>query len=507
MTNSNPYIPFVSRFKNSSEFYYLATKFNKDGRYCDIPEGTPDYIAFWKDVKDKCINGFTNSSGQSITGAHFFYLNFCKILSEYIQNDRKVKKYNFPKFVDLDYEYFWMIEFCKKNEKFLIASKGRRQGWSYKGACQVAYEFTFFRESRCIIGAFLSDYSLGTMKMVKDYLNHISENTPFGHMRTPDKEDYFMSRYEVSLGGLKVWKGYQSSVESITFKDKATAAVGKSASVLLLDEAGVFPNIIQSWSFTEPLLKDGSSFTGVAIVYGSSGEMESGAKYFYEMFINPEQYNFLSFDDPENPTKKIGYFSSATKGRMGICKDPNSKWFKKLMVDEDGNSNEEAAYDDLMWERSIAKMAANPAKYHYKVTQYPVKWEEAFLRNKGTIFASPEMLDWLSELESTPSLRDQGAKGELVFNKENKLEWRPNDELIYITDFPLKKDVDTTGCTYIWEHPESFNGEIPYSLYVAGQDPYDMDKADGGSLGSFFIYKRFIRANSSYDVLVAEYTG
>ena len=281
----NPYIPQVDKFENSYEFSYLATKFNKDGRYCDIPEDTEEYITFWKDVKDKCLNGFTNSKGIKICGPHFFYLNFCLILAESGDGKRKRKMFSFPRFVDLDYDYFWMVEYCKLNEKFLIAVKGRRQGWSYKGACEITHEYTFSRDSRGIIGAFLSTYSEGTMKMVKEYLNHISTYTPFGHIRNPDLTDYFMSQHQMDLGGVKVWKGFKSSVETITFKDKPAAAVGKSASILLLDEAGVFPNILQSWGFTLPLLKDGSSYTGVAIVYGSSGEMEGGAKYFYEIFF------------------------------------------------------------------------------------------------------------------------------------------------------------------------------------------------------------------------------
>jgi hypothetical protein len=38
-------------------------------------------------------------------------------------------------------------------------------------------------------------------------------------------------------------------------------------------------------------------------------------------------------------------------------------------------------------------------------------------------------------------------------------------------------------------------------------DPYDMDKSESGSLGSFYIYKRFIEAGKSHDIVVAEYTG
>jgi len=503
----NPYIPNIDTFKNIKEFTYLGDYFTREGVYCKYPEGTIEYTEFWKDVKYKCINGMTNSIGVKITGSYFFYLNFCPILSqsEDEETKRKRKTFNFPRFVDLDYEYFWMIEYCKINEKCLIAVKGRRQGWSYKGASIVANEYTFFRESKSIIGAFLSAYSQGTMNMVIGYLNHISTFTPFGHIKNPDLKDYFMSQYQKDVNGVKVWSGYKSSVESLTFKDRPAIAAGKSASVLLLDEAGLFPNITESWGFTEPLIKDGSTYTGVAIVYGSSGDMDTGSKYFYEMFTNPSKYNMLEFKDEEN-NKTIGFFSSATKGRWGICKNPTSKWYKKTMVDDDGNSNEEAALDDILYLRETTKGGLDSKSYHLIITQFPTSWQEAFLRNKGTLFASHEMLEWLGELETTPSLRDQVEKGELVF-RDGKLEFNPKDTLNYITNFPIKQDEDNTGCIAIWERPECVNGEIPYGLYVAGNDPYDQDKSGSGSLGSFFIYKRFIRAGSTHDIIVAEYTG
>ena len=53
----------------------------------------------------------------------------------------------------------------------------------------------------------------------------------------------------------------KSSVRAISFKDNPTAAVGKSASKLILDEAGVFPNITDTYSFTEPLIKAGSYYS------------------------------------------------------------------------------------------------------------------------------------------------------------------------------------------------------------------------------------------------------
>ena len=494
----------VDKFENSHEFSYLAAFYNEHECYTNLLEGTYEYKMFWTEVRELCLNGFENSKGIYITGAHFFYLNFCRIEAYNESTGKKTEM--FPFFMDLDYDYFHMIAFCEKHEKCLVAVKGRRQGWSYKAAAICAWEFTFFPSSSSIIGAFFSSFALTTMQMAISNLNWLNINTEFRKQRNPDLKDHVVARYQASIGGVSVWKGSKGTIRAISFKDNSTAAVGKSASKLILDEGGVFPNITDTYSYTEPLIKAGSRYSGVAIVFGSSGDMDSGSKYFYEMFTNPSKYNMLEFCDPENPSKKIGYFSTAARGREGNCLNPHSKWFNKPMIDSDGNSNEEAAFDDIEYLRTKAKGGLDPKALHGTITQFPLTWNEAFLRNKGALFASPEMLEWLGKLETTASLRDEVEKGELVF-KEGKLEFQPKDTLTYITSFPIKPDEDNTGCIALWERPEHVNGEIPYSLYVAGCDPYDQDKASVGSLGSFFVYKRFVKAGSTHDIIVAEYTG
>jgi len=505
----NPYVPEVEHFSCTKEFTYLADFFRANQCYTNIPANTVQYKEFWKDVKEKCIYGMTNSVGIKITGIHFFYLNFCPIERQSVDSRGRISKtMDFPRFVDLDYDYFWMVDYCRMNGKNLEGVKGRRQGWSYRAAAICFHEFYFYPDSRSIIGAFLGTYAEQTMGFGLNYSNHINSYTEFRKNRAPDLKDYVMARYQATVSGVKVWKGYRSSVEMITFKDKATAAVGKSASWFILDEAGVFPNIINTYGYSEPLIKDGSAWTGSAIIFGSSGDMEAGCQYFFEMFTNPRKYNCLEFDDPENPQIKIGYFSTAVRGRWGVCENPNSQWYKKPMVDDDGNSNEQAAYDDIIWLRELAKGGNDHKALHNTITQFPLTYREAFLRNKGALFASPEMLEWLGKVETTPSLRGQAQRGKLVYGEDNKLEWRIDESLEQIVDFPVKAENKKEGCIVIWEHPERVGDGVPAHLYVSGCDPYDQDKADSStSLGSFFVYKRFYQANKTHEIIVAEYTG
>jgi len=506
MPSNIPYAPNCSWFTKTDEFRYLAKHWEEHKCYTFIPPGTIEYKKFWEECRERCIDGMTNTDGISVSGQHFFYLNFCQIL---LSNEATGKKSGgFPKFIDVDYDWFWIVDYAKKNQKNVVCVKGRRQGYSYKAAAIMTHEYTFYPDSRSIVGAFLSQFSEGTMSFALDNLNFLNNYTEFRKQRNPDTTTYVMARYEANINGVKVYKGSKSSIECLTFKDKPTAAIGKSATWLVLDEAGVFPNIIQAYGYSEPLIRDGNVYTGCALIFGSAGSMEGGTQFLYEIFTNPSKYNCLEFLDPENENKQIGYLSAATRGRWGVCGNPSSIHFKKPMVDKDGNSIEEAAYDDIMFEREQARGSLNPAKLHSVITQYPVNYREAFLRTKGNIFASTEMQEWLAKLEVTPHLRDEGQKGELSFNEEGKLKWSHNPDHYYITDFPLKMDDRKDGCIMIWEHPDMDMAQIPTHLYIAGCDPYDQDQAENSvSLGSFFIYKRFYRADKPYDILVAEYTG
>ena len=308
MKNDNQYIACVDLFEKTKEFSYLAEQYNKTGMYTSAIPGTMEYLDFWQEVRDVCLEGFTNSVDQTITGQHFFYLNFCPILGLNEKTGKKSKI--FPRFIDLDYEFFHMVEYCRLNQKSLVAVKGRRQGWSYKAAAICTHEFYFYPDSKAVIGAFFSSFSQNTMNMVVDNSNFINTNTEFRKQRNPDLKDFIKARYQATVSGVKVWKGFNSEVRAISFKDNPTAAVGLSASWLILDEAGVFNNITDTYGYTEPLIKDGSTYTGVALIFGSSGDMDSGSKYFYEMFTNPEKYNMLDFEDPFNPNGRIGFFSS-----------------------------------------------------------------------------------------------------------------------------------------------------------------------------------------------------
>jgi len=484
-------------FTNTSEFREAAIFFEQNKCYTKFAQGTIPWKEFWDEQIRRCKHGFTNSAGITITGVHYFYLNFTQI--EMKNPDTGRKSMGFPRFIDIDYEYFHILDHARTIKKGIILVKPRRTGFSYKNAAACTHEYIFFKDSRAIIGAFRKDLSENTMKMVLNNVNFLDSNTVWVRPRNPDTREWIRARHQKSIDGVTVWVGFNSEVLTLTFKDNPFASVGKSASIFLFEEGGTFENIKASYGITEPCWKDGEDMIGLPIIFGTGGDMEGGTAEFAEMYYDPKRFNLLEFPNTWDNGKEeqvCGWFIPATRGRFGTYKG-------QQLIDDDGNSNEELALESILELRERSR--SNAASLRNIITQYPLTPQEAFLRSKGSVFPALELSEHLANIETSSILRNAGKPGELYFNQDNQIKFRLNPDLEPIVNFPLKSEDNKHGAIVIYEEPEE--GEIPYGLYIAGCDPYDQDKSTTNSLGSFFVYKRFYTANRSYNQIVAEYTG
>lgn len=114
--------PKTRKWINSSVFREEALKFESVGYYCNAPQGTPDWFAYWQEQLRRCIEGYSvfDSKGveHKITGHHYMYLNFTQIQvvvedkdDEGSQVAEKLSKH--PDFWDGDYDYFWSLEIAR----------------------------------------------------------------------------------------------------------------------------------------------------------------------------------------------------------------------------------------------------------------------------------------------------------------------------------------------------------------------------------------------------------
>ena len=378
----------------------------------------------------------------------------------------------------------------------MIVGKSRRKGYSYKDGAICANVYNTQRNAQIIIGAFEKKflYPKGTMGMASDYLNFLNEHTGWAKSRDyVDKVDHKKASYAEKKNGITVEKGYQSEIFALTFKDNPDAARGKDGKIFLLEEAGAFPNLKDSFNAIVPALGAGRFITGQIIIFGTGGDMESGTVDYADMFYNPIAYRIMPFiniwdENADNTT--CGFFHPVT-------------WNMEGFYDSQGNSDVEGATEFELERRKEKMEAASSSTIVEKhMQEFPFSPSEAFLTVSTNNFPVVELRNQLNKVRAEHL---QTIKGTPVYleRKEGKVVARPDLEgkLKPIYNYKVKQD-DISGCPIIYEYPVD---NAPKGLYKIGFDPYQQD--EGSSLAAIYVYKSIHSGTYSKNIIVAEYVG
>lgn len=524
------------KFLDSSVFSPAANDYNRSLEACkgtnltpvytNAIEGTIQYNNYWAEQKKRCLEGYEPEingvpCGVKITGEHYFYLNFTRIMKYAVDKNtgEEIKKLDFPDFCSMD--YYWFLE-LEKNEnpkkyglpanakKGMICAKARRKGFSFKNAAGALWKYTFFKESFVVIASYLEEYANATMRMVLEMSNFLNEHTEFRQPRIINRQDEIKSGYEEKDdNGLPIQKGYKSGIKVMTFKNSAFKSVGKSATRMIFEEAGLFENLKTAYTMSEPLFRDGDRMIGIPIIFGTGGDMSSATQDFADMFYNPKQYGLAEYDNIYEKTPvngKCGWFVDEMWFRPGEAVIEDKLYHG---VDNQGNANRWLAEWNLDLERD-SKRGSDKKAYNGLLTQKCKTPSEAFLVTEGNIFQTAELYARLSKLKSENIYKYLGQVGELV-EKEGKIWWEPDlkDKLRPLLNYPLKPNEDTEGALVIYEHPIEIGGSIPDDLYIIGHDPWGINAEGGKSLGATYVLKtkKLALQGHGHDEIVAEYVG
>ena len=483
------------KFINTDLFSEVSKYYLKHKVYTHAPEGTSEHKEFWDREEKRCKEGRT-IGGVRITGEHYAYLNYGRILATVEDGGRSRKIDTFPKFLDMDYYWYHELEEAEKNGQGMIVVKARRKGFSYKNAFGMAWKFTWYPFSVSILAAFEKTFWANTMEMAKNMINFINQNTDWAKGFLIDRQDHIKAGYieKDVISGINIHKGYKSELLALSFKDAPQKSVGRTAERMLFEEAGDWPGLLQAYQRSYPLFKDGNIMIGIPIIYGTGGNNKNGTNAdFEEMFYNPSVYGLRSYDNvyDDNAVGEAGWFV-------------DDAWYREPFVDKAGNALREEAKEDVLLERE-QKKHADPKAYNMLVTQHPNTPKEAFLRNEGSVFPAIELYNVLSRLKANDRYKKIGTPGKLYI-EDNKIRFRPDLEkqLEPLNRFPHKPNDDVTGCPVIYQHPPE---NIPYGLYKIGLDPVAFDKSGSRSLNAAFVYKSLQSFEHGYDEIVAEYVG
>lgn len=385
----------------------------------------------------------------------------------------------------------------------LVVGKARRKGYSYKNAALCANIYNTVRESTTIIGAFDKKYLYpeGTMAMSDFYLSHLNDKTAFAKAREYiDKQEHKKASFTEMKNGIKVEAGYRSQIMALTFQDNPEAARGKDPYLVLWEESGNFPNLLDCIRKTGPGLTAGDYMTGQMIAFGTGGDMKKGTAGFAKVFYKPKQDNFMSFKniwDEDASNSFCSFFHPVT-------------WNMEGHYDEQGNSNLITA--DRAAERkrdSIIKNSTDSGAIQQYVQEFCKTPSEAFLMTSMNDFPIIELRNQLAKVNGEGLHKKYGQPCYLYNDFENgRIKADPDltGKLEVLWDYKPSTP-NLTGAVVIYEHPPSHG--ISKGLYKISYDPYRQVSSSDTmpSLGAIYVYKSHNRLGGKSGELVASYIG
>lgn len=508
-------IDFNQRLHDTDKFRQAAIFFQQHGCYTLAPRGTTDYNKYWEQETDRCINGYTAPDGEGITGYNYFYLNYSPIMrlkeEEYTDREGNLRKrrqriLEFPSFWDYDYYYFCAIEQAELEGKHMAVLKCRQRGYSFKGGSMLVRNYMLIPGSKNFAIASEQKFLIGDGLLTKAWqiMDFLDKHTAWAKQRLVSTRMERTSGYKITDEfGKQTEQGYLSSITGITLKNDPERVRGTRAKLVLWEEGGKFPSLLDAWRIEQPSVEtdDGKAF-GLMIAFGTGGTEGASFEGLKELFYKPKSYNVLSFPniwDEGRENTECGFFVPAYSNLESFDDDGN-----QVYMDRDGNSYKEKAIENLIDQRNKVKDGgASQQSIDRFISERPIRPAEAVLELGKNIFPRKLLMDQLTRIRTNKKLQSMKHIVDLEWdgNGQVKVTEKPSGD---ITNYPLKKGDKPHGSVVIWEYPVK---DPPLGLYIGGCDPYDHDDSFTNSLGSTFIFKR-VRAGEAWaDVIVAEYSG
>lgn len=508
-------IDFNQRLHDTDKFRQAAIFFQQHGCYTLAPRGTTDYNKYWEQETDRCINGYTAPDGEGITGYNYFYLNYSPIMrlkeEEYTDREGNLRKrrqriLEFPSFWDYDYYYFCAIEQAELEGKHMAVLKCRQRGYSFKGGSMLVRNYMLIPGSKNFAIASEQKFLIGDGLLTKAWqiMDFLDKHTAWAKQRLVSTRMERTSGYKITDEfGKQTEQGYLSSITGITLKNDPERVRGTRAKLVLWEEGGKFPSLLDAWRIEQPSVEtdDGKAF-GLMIAFGTGGTEGASFEGLKELFYKPKSYNVLSFPniwDEGRENTECAFFVPAYSNLESFDDDGN-----QVYMDKDGNSYKEKAIQNLIDQRNKVKDGgASQQSIDRFISERPIRPAEAVLELGKNIFPRKLLMDQLTRIRTNKKLQSMKHIVDLEWdgNGQVKATEKPSGD---ITNYPLKKGDKPNGSVVIWEYPVK---DPPLGLYIGGCDPYDHDDSFTNSLGSTFIFKR-VRAGEAWtDVIVAEYSG
>lgn len=294
----------------------------------------------------------------------------------------------------------------------------------------------------------------------------------------------------------KCWNDYTFKVEPYKVDEYYGFTVDKNHLFVLGDLTithNTFPRLVDLYNVLLPSVQEGDIVFGQIYMLGTAGDNESDFAGAQEIMYNPKGYNMYAlpnvFDKYNQGKPYFVFFFPGYVNRKGC-------------YNENGVSDVIKALIEILMNRYRVKYnSTDPNTIIKTIAEVPITPAEAIVKTGVNMFPVADLTERVGQLDANPTEYDDVYVGDLVFNKDGQVEYKPTSATP-IRDFP-HKDNKIEGAIEIYQLPEiDRNTGKPYNdRYILGADPYDDDESNTMSLGSIFVLDLWT------DKIVAEYTG
>lgn len=450
-----------------------------DGKSNPKVIGTRPYEEFWDEQFDRCINGY-DTAGINIPGRYYFYLNFVVL--------QGLKGPTYPMYIDLDLEYYKLVDYVKKYQKTgIVMPKARRKGASEKAQTILSHGVRFIEGYRGAIAAGLETYQVGLRKKFDAAQAKFHDELRLNALKSNDKMHHIGYERKDPIGGF-VEDGYGGRLSFETMYDDAKKLEGEYFHDVIFEESGQFKLLGQAFESIKPALEFGSLMLGTFYIYGTGGNILSTSKDFKEFWDMAETYGLERFWVPGD---RLYYpFFGNKSGEHYIDPDngtkvdaiPNLRHLKPWQ--RLGCEDTEAAKDIILRKRIEYSKLPNKKKLKEHNQNYPLTIEEAFTSGGSNNFNDEKIYARLFDVEGAqdnykPMILDWAytVNEEGVKSRKDPLE---------VEARPAKKGDPEGHIIWVYQRPR----KDMVDLDVGGIDGYNQDQTQSGtSLGAMTVLR------------------
>ena len=516
---ANPHI-----LEDMDYFRPSAMHYEKYGTFTNLrPNANPnsEYGKWVREERRRIWDGYVRESdGEWVTGYMYWFLNYSPMMlskiREYKDKNGKKRKSKradrieaLPECWEGIYWRFHCLDQASNGGLYNnfeggqhmaeLASRGK--GKSYSLASILNHIFVVGENEEAhekvkgIVTAYQKEYLTkdGVLNKFVDMANFCATNTQFPRKRLKNslqEMTWIMGYKDVDLD---IERGTQNTVLGVSSKDDESKLRGKRAAKILIEEFGTFPRLVDLYNVLLPSVQEGDIVFGQIYMLGTAGDNESDFAGAQEIMYNPKGYNMYAlpnvFDKYNQGKPYFVFFFPGYVNRKGC-------------YNENGVSDVIKALIEILMNRYRVKYnSTDPNTIIKTIAEVPITPAEAIVKTGVNMFPVADLTERVGQLDANPTEYDDVYVGDLVFNKDGQVEYKPTSA-IPIRDFP-HKDNKIEGAIEIYQMPEiDKNTGKPYNdRYILGADPYDDDESNTMSLGSIFVLDLWT------DRIVAEYTG